>query len=205
MKRLAIETATETCSVALFEQGRLLAHVHERVGRGHAERLIPMIATLPSQGRADEILVDCGPGSFTGVRVGLAAARALGFAWNAPVKAYSSLALIAATAFRERPELGRLAVVTIGGHGEYFVQLFGNGPLLAVSPLASLKPAEVADTCVGLPVVGSGADAIQVTGAIASLPGIEADARCTALLPAALVDLPPVPVYGRAPDARPPA
>jgi tRNA threonylcarbamoyladenosine biosynthesis protein TsaB len=101
LRTLAIETATEACSVALFENGALLAHVHELVGRGHAERLIPMIAELPERGRAERVLVDCGPGSFTGVRVGLAAARAFGLAWGAEVVGYSSLALIAATAFEQ--------------------------------------------------------------------------------------------------------
>ena len=85
MRLLAIETATEACSVALFEDGQLRAHAHELVGRGHAERLIPMIGELPDRGRAETILVDCGPGSFTGVRVGLAAARGLGLAWAAPI------------------------------------------------------------------------------------------------------------------------
>ena len=76
MRILAIETATEACSVALFEEGALVDARHEVLGRGHAERLVPMIAELPDRGRAEEIRVSLGPGSFTGVRIGVAVARA---------------------------------------------------------------------------------------------------------------------------------
>src|ERR1700712_731470 len=110
-RTLVIETATAACSVALIEDGRVVAPMHEIVGRGHAERLVPMIAELPRGGRADAILVDVGPGSFTGIRVGIAAARGLGLGWGIPVHGYSSLALIAAAAFAADPALDRLAVV----------------------------------------------------------------------------------------------
>src|SRR3546814_2655306 len=66
---LVIDTATAACSVALIDDGRAVADRHEIVGRDHAERLLPMIAELPGGGRADEILVAAGPGSFPGTRV----------------------------------------------------------------------------------------------------------------------------------------
>ena len=202
MRRLAIETATETCSVALFEDGRLLGHMHERVGRGHAERLIPMIAELPGRGRAEALLVDCGPGSFTGVRVGLAAARALGFAWTAPVSGYSSLALIAAAGFAAEPALDSLAVALIGGHGEYFVQRFARQGVRPIAPLRSLRPEDAALVCAGDVIAGSGAEAMLAAGASGGLLAIDLDARTTRLLPTELASLPPSPIYGRAPDAR---
>jgi tRNA threonylcarbamoyladenosine biosynthesis protein TsaB len=205
LRQLAIETATEACSVALFEDGKPIGHVHEVVGRGHAERLIPMVASLPERGRADRILVDCGPGSFTGVRVGLAAARALALAWGAEVTGYSSLSLLAARARSEHPELEALAVAIIGGHGEYFVQTFAGSPMRPMTPLVSLPPLKAARACAALPVFGSGADAILAAGAPGPGHALEADARMTVLLAPDLAALPPAPIYGRAPDARLPA
>lgn len=202
MLRLAIETAAEACSVALFDDGELLAHAHELVGRGHAERLVPMIADLPGRGRADEVLVDCGPGSFTGVRVGLAAARAFGLAWSAPVRGYSSLALLAARGFAS-PDIGAtLAVAIVGGHGEYFVQRFERQGMRQIAPLASLAPDAAAALCGDDPIVGSGAEAMIAAGAAGPALLFHPDARDTARLPSALAALPPVPIYGRAPDAR---
>jgi tRNA threonylcarbamoyladenosine biosynthesis protein TsaB len=202
LRTLAIETATEACSVALFEGATLVAHVHELVGRGHAERLVPMIAELPGHGRADRVLVDCGPGSFTGVRVGLAAARAFGLSWRADVSGFSSLAVIAASAFRQEPGLESLAVSLIGGHGEYFVQAFERRRVRAVTPLASLRPEEAASVCGAMPVAGSGAEAMRAAGARGPIVVAYADARHTSLLPEELTSLPPSPIYGRAPDAR---
>src|ERR1700749_3197879 len=101
---LVIETATAACSVALIEDGRTAAERPEVVGRGHAERLLPMIAELPEGGRADHVLVDVGPGSFTGIRVGIAAARGLALGWGTSVSGYSSLALLATAGFAGHPD-----------------------------------------------------------------------------------------------------
>src|SRR5687768_8493268 len=73
---LAIDTSTAACSAALFDAaGECVGSADERIGRGHAERLVPMIAELLDGRRADRILVGVGPGSFTGIRVGIAAAN----------------------------------------------------------------------------------------------------------------------------------
>lgn len=198
---LAIETATAACSVALLDGNELLAERHEIVGRGHAERLLPMIAALPGNGRADSILVDCGPGSFTGVRVGLAAARALGLGWGASLGGFSSLALIAAAAHDEGT--GTVAVAISGGHGEIFVQRYSLRPLEPAGNLASLKP-EAAAALIAEPIVtGSGAAAlIAARGWGEAREGVPRAADIT-LLPPALANLPPRPIYGRAPDAKP--
>ncbi|MGC6400620.1 tRNA (adenosine(37)-N6)-threonylcarbamoyltransferase complex dimerization subunit type 1 TsaB [Sphingomonas sp. FW199] len=198
MKTLVIDTATAACSVALFDGDRLVGSGHETVGRGHAERLVPMIADLPGGGRADQVLVDCGPGSFTGVRVGLAAAIGLGIGWGVPVSGYSSMALIAASA----PGDGPLSVAIIGGHGELFVQAFGRHPLAPADALRSLIPAAAIEAVAGRPVFGSAAEQLK-----ALAPGIDAhdalpDAARAMLLPPALRALPARPIYGRAPDAK---
>ncbi|MEL6238307.1 MAG: tRNA (adenosine(37)-N6)-threonylcarbamoyltransferase complex dimerization subunit type 1 TsaB, partial [Pseudomonadota bacterium] len=122
MRVLAIETASEACSVALFEGQSLVAGDHQVLGRGHAEHLVPMIGQLPEKGRAGRILVSLGPGSFTGVRIGLATARALGLAWKAEVLGYPTLQLISEQARLNHP--GAATVCVNGGHGEWFVQNF---------------------------------------------------------------------------------
>jgi tRNA threonylcarbamoyladenosine biosynthesis protein TsaB len=196
---LVIDSATAACSAALFDDGgALLDARHETVGRGHAERLVPMIADLLAGRRPHAILVDCGPGSFTGLRVGIAAAHGLAIGWGVPVAGYSSMALLAA-ASGESP----VGVALTGGHGEAFVQSFGHDPLAPLDTLRSLAPEEAAAAIGAELVVGSAAQAlVALRGhgrAVDALPRA-ADAG---LLPAALRTLAPRPIYGRAPDAKP--
>lgn len=197
---LAIECATEACSAALFEDGALLDARYEILGRGHAERLVPMIAELPGRGRAARVVVSLGPGSFTGVRIGLAAARALGLAWQAEVLGYPTLALVAAMARETHP--GPVTVCMTGGHGEWFVQDFGADGL-PEAPLASLTPAEAAGLGGHRVVAGTQAAALAAEG-ITGRTGLEIlpDARRFDLLPAPLLTSNLTPIYGRAPDAK---
>lgn len=208
LKTLIIDTATAACSVALCDEGRVIASAHETVGRGHAERLVPMIAELPDGGRAHAILVDVGPGSFTGIRVGIAAARGLALGWGIPVAGYSSMALVAAAAFAASPTLDpplsdRVAVVLEGGHGELFMQPFAASPLTATADLVSLPPADVLARLDGTPAIGSGWRFLAAIDP--QVPGRDAlpDAAAAILLPPACTALAPRPLYGRAPDAKP--
>ena len=202
MRLLAIETSGEACSAALFSDGELLDARHETIGRGHAERLVPMIGELPARGRADRILVSLGPGSFTGVRIGLAAGRALGLAWNAEVLGFPTLALIAAmTRSQGAADVG---VCMNGGHGQWFVQQFDEAGAPGTA-LASLPPADAAEYLDGPLIAGNRASELCELTAKAVRPlHLIADARGVAALPesAYLANL--APIYGRAPDAKVP-
>ena len=201
MRVLAIETASEACSIALFDGETLLARDHRVLGRGHAEHLIPMIAELPDKGRADRILVSLGPGSFTGVRVGLAAARALGFAWASPVLGYRTLQLVQLGV--DLPEPQPLTVCMNGGHGEWFVQNFAADGT-AENSERSLAPDQVrAEGTHGL-IVGNRAkecaDLFEDERiAIEALP----DAGNSLRLAESHLSEDLSPIYGRAPDATP--
>ena len=196
--QLVIETATAALSVALIEGGRIVGERHELVGRGHAERLMPIVAELLGGRRPTSILVDCGPGSFTGVRVGLAAAHGLAIGWRVPLAGYTSLALIAAAA-----DAPHLAVALHGGHGQLFVQSYDHGPLLATDALRSLAPEEAARAIAADHVFGSGAEALVSARGRGTAHDALPRAADALLLPAALRALPPRPIYGRAPDAKP--
>lgn len=198
MLTLAIDSATEACSVALFDGNTLIAGEYRVLGRGHAEALVPMIAQLPGKGRADRIVVSLGPGSFTGVRVGLAAGRALALAWRAQVCGYPTLRLIAAMA-QDRHGAAPLATVMTGGHGEWFVECFGADGT-SIAPLASLRP-DAALTVPEVLVAGSQAEALVAARGFGTALALLPDAREFGLLPESAL-LPPAPLYGRPPDAK---
>jgi tRNA threonylcarbamoyl adenosine modification protein YeaZ len=200
MRVLAIDCATEACSVALFDGDKPVDSAYQVLGRGHAEHLVPMIAALPERGKADRIAVSRGPGSFTGVRIGLAAARALALAWHAEIVSYPTLALIAAMA-REQPGVHPVTVAMSGGHGEWFVQEFAEDGLPA-SDLASLRPEDAARTAAADLIAGTQAEALVALRGHGTALALLPDARHFPLLPAALLTADLAPLYGRAPDAR---
>ncbi|HUD28370.1 MAG TPA: tRNA (adenosine(37)-N6)-threonylcarbamoyltransferase complex dimerization subunit type 1 TsaB [Novosphingobium sp.] len=200
---LVIDSATDACSVALFAGDVLLAGEWRLLGRGHAEALVPMIAALPERGRAGRIAVALGPGSFTGVRVGLAAARALALAWGADLVGYPTLALVAAMA-RDAEGDSPVGVAMTGGHGEWFVEGFDALGGTA-RPLASRRPADAAHETTEALVAGNQAEAlVAARGHGRALP-IWPDARSFGLLGPAALLTEAHPLYGRAPDARLPA
>ena len=203
MRTLAIDCATEACSVALFDGERLLAHEHRLLGRGHAEHLVPMIASLPQRGSADRILVSRGPGSFTGVRIGLATARALALAWGSETLSYPSLAIVATMA-RDMRHDDPVSVAMTGGHGEWFVCDFDRQGL-PQGPVRSLVPHEAARTALHPMVAGSQAEALVALRGHGTALGTLPDARHALAIPADLLSPALAPDYGRPPDARLPA
>jgi tRNA threonylcarbamoyladenosine biosynthesis protein TsaB len=198
MRRLIIDTATRACSVALLDGNVCIAAFNEDIGRGHAERLVPMIAELPNKGWADIIHVDIGPGSFTGIRVGVSAARALALAWGVECDGYSSLDLVAAMA-RDGAAVA-VDVVMTGGHGEYYFQSF-DAHGAALTQAQSLPPEVAAAQSAAALVAGDMAQkliALRGSGqALDLLPDAKAWPGIAHLPPRA-----PSPLYVRGPDAK---
>lgn len=130
-------------SLALLRDGTVVASRHEAMAKGHAEALIPALADLlaPAGGLPrplGRIVVETGPGSFTGLRVGLAAARALALAWKAELLGVRSTQLVAAEAAWDR-ESDPLLVALAAPRGQVWVEGFGAGA--ALSPAALLPDA----------------------------------------------------------------
>ena len=198
-----IDCATPACSVALFEDEELISGTFEVLGRGHAERLVPMIADLPDRGRAHSIAVARGPGSFTGVRIGLAVARSLAFAWGATLQGYSTMALVAAMA-RQQAGAQVLTVAMEGGHGEWFVQAFAEDGSPQAEPV-SMRPQNAVTSMAAPLIAGSVADRFVELAGNGTAIQTYSDARAFPALGQHALSPETAPIYGRAPDARMPS
>jgi tRNA threonylcarbamoyl adenosine modification protein YeaZ len=194
---LAFDTSSAACTVALFDgSGACVASADELIGRGHAERLVPMIAEL-LQGRSpSRLLVGVGPGSFTGIRVAIAAAHGLAIGWDAELRGMSSLALLAAGVE------GGVAAAVQGGHGELFVQQFDG--LKPSSELHNALPSDAARLVTAELVVGSGAKQLVDARGWGEARELWPSAANAIRLPEMVRTLAPKPIYARAPDARVP-
>jgi tRNA threonylcarbamoyladenosine biosynthesis protein TsaB len=195
---LAIDTSSAACTAALFADGACIVAREEIIGRGHSERLVPMLAELLDGRSPERILVGVGPGSFTGIRVGIAAAHGLAIGWNVRVHGLSSLALLAASR-----EVFPVAVAMKGGHGELFVQQFDT--LEHAGAMLNARPEEAAAATTAQTVLGSGSEALVAARGWGDAREVLPSARHALRLPEVLRSLEPRPLYARAPDARVPA
>ncbi|WP_235927757.1 tRNA (adenosine(37)-N6)-threonylcarbamoyltransferase complex dimerization subunit type 1 TsaB, partial [Sandarakinorhabdus rubra] len=147
---LALSTSSPALSLALGDGEQLLARDHRLIGRGHAEALLPAVAALLAGRRPARILVDIGPGSYTGIRIGIAAARALGLAWGVPVAGISALSLVAAQAFADDPDLEAVMALIDAGRGRAAGAILGRD-LVA----RDVQPVDIVPS--GIAVAGAGA------------------------------------------------
>lgn len=205
---LGLDTASPACSVAVMRAGEVLATRSEPMLRGHQERLAAMTAeVMQAAGLAfadlDRIAVTIGPGSFTGLRVGLAFAKGLALALDRPCVGVGDLHALAASAGAG----GAVVAVIDAKRGQVYLQAFEGDA--ALSAPAALDLAEAAARLVDLsasgPVtlVGSGAPLLAAASPGARVIALEApDPGVVARLGAAAARVPPRPLYLRAPDAR---
>lgn len=208
---LGIDSSTSGCSAAVWTDDRVLARRFEMMARGQAEALVPMIvAAMGEAGVAFRdlslVAVTVGPGTFTGIRIGLAAARAIGLSAGLPVAGIlSTEALASAVPAAER--CGRHVLAAVDAkRADLFVQRFTER-LEAVGPPEAMLP-EAAATAAPRPaiLVGDGAArlAALLPDAVLSSAPTAPDAAVVAAVAArrwrAGAALPPVPMYLRAPD-----
>ncbi len=128
-KILALDAAGAACSAAVWQDGGLAAHCFEAMSRGQSERLVPMADQVMEQagldyGQLDAIAVTLGPGGFTGVRIGLATARAFALALGIPVIGISNFEAVAAAALPQECAGRSLAVVLDAKRADLYVQTF---------------------------------------------------------------------------------
>ncbi|HET6972316.1 MAG TPA: tRNA (adenosine(37)-N6)-threonylcarbamoyltransferase complex dimerization subunit type 1 TsaB [Phenylobacterium sp.] len=206
---LGLDTCLAACSVAVLDGDRVLAHLSEPMARGHQERLAPMAqAAMAEAGVAfadlARIGATVGPGSFTGLRVGVAFAKGLASALGVPAVGVGALEALAASA------PGLAAAVIDARRDQLYLQVFEDGEALMapdVLPVGTAA-ARLAELAMGRPLslVGSGALllASSAPGATILVPE-GCDARIVARLGGQRPPTPIRPLYLRAPDAKLPA
>jgi tRNA threonylcarbamoyladenosine biosynthesis protein TsaB len=206
MRILAVDTCLDACSAALLDGETVLAAVSEPMSRGHQERLAPMVQAMMAPfgfKGLDRIASTVGPGSFTGLRVGLAFAKGLGQALSVPLVGIGLLPALAAG------RSGFVCAAVDARRSQIYLQAFRDGaPLMAPDALAvETASARLAELAGDGPVtlVGSGAPLLEglIPGATVETPG-GPDPVWVAKLAAAVREPIPVarPLYLRTPDAK---
>jgi len=208
MRVLVIDTALDACTAAVFDDGRPLAVRSEPMAKGHQERIGGLVRDVVAQAGAggfsalDRIGVTVGPGSFTGLRVGLAFAQGLGAALDRPVVGVSTLAALAWSADGGK---GRTTALIDARRGQVYVQWFDNGEPAGAPEALAIETARERLAGDDGRRVGSGATLLADASAAEAVLTTPTAAALAALTAAAdPTTAPPRPLYLRAPDATPP-
>jgi N6-L-threonylcarbamoyladenine synthase/tRNA threonylcarbamoyladenosine biosynthesis protein TsaB len=217
---LAIDTALDYCAAAVLDASAraVIAQETLEMKRGHAEALMPLIArVMTASGRAyldlDRIAVTTGPGSFTGLRVGISAARGIGVAADKPVVGLTTLSAYVAPWVAEEQEQPIIAAIDARHDHVYFQVVGGNGAALMRPAVAPIEDTFVASRFGALRMVGNAAQLLAdrwpkhapAPALIDARPG--PDIAWVAWIGAATEPsaAPAKPFYLRAPDAKPKA
>jgi tRNA threonylcarbamoyladenosine biosynthesis protein TsaB len=218
MRVLAIDTALGACSAAVLDTtlGAILASETLAMARGHAEAVMPLIARVMDAAQMefaalDRIAVTTGPGSFTGLRVGLSAARGIALAAAKPAIGLSTFTSFAAPHIAADDSTPVVAAID-ARHEHVYLQVFGFGGRTIVPPrVATLREAVRAAMTGPARIVGSAAGLIAAAWPRLEPPPTLVDQRGAPDIgwiarlgaAAAEADGPPKPLYLRAPDAQP--
>jgi tRNA threonylcarbamoyladenosine biosynthesis protein TsaB len=200
---LAFDTCLNACSVAVIDGDRVLAQRLEPMARGHQERLAPLVAEVMAEAglgfdALERIGVTVGPGSFTGLRVGLAFAKGLSAALGIPAVGVGTLEALA------EPFQGSVIAVLDAKRGQVYLQGFADGravtaPDVLPIEIAAARVAELEPQV----LVGTGAELLSAVARTASIhPADHLHGLAVARLAAIKTPVPPRPLYLRAPDAR---
>ena len=169
MKLLALDAATTSCSVACWSGGAVIAQREETAGRRQAEILMPMVQSAMREAgfdynMLDLIAVTIGPGSFTGVRIGLSAARGIALASGLPLTGVTTLQALAAAPSPDERQGGPILAVLDARRGQLYGQFFDINGDPASDPFAAAAatiPDRLKKLCrvtTPLLLVGSGAE-----------------------------------------------
>jgi tRNA threonylcarbamoyladenosine biosynthesis protein TsaB len=214
---LAIDTALDACAAGVLDTdaSKLLAQESLPMKRGHAEALMPLIARVMKESgiafaSLDRIAVTTGPGSFTGLRVGLSAARGIGLAANKPVVGLTTLTAYAAPVVGQNAEQPVISAIDARHDHVYFQVVSGNGSSLIRPRVAPIEEALGASRFGAPHLVGNAAKILADRWPAHALPPFKVDAQIApeiawvAWLGAAVSPntAPARPFYLRAPDAK---
>jgi tRNA threonylcarbamoyladenosine biosynthesis protein TsaB len=217
---LAIDTALEACAAAVLDtdKNRLIAQESQAMKRGHAEALMPLVARVMKEAgipftSLDRVAATTGPGSFTGLRVGLSAARGIALAANKPAIGITTLAAYAAPHVSEHGEHPIISAIDARHDHVYLQVVSGHGGPLVTPRVAPIEEA-LAASRFGAPILaGNAANLLAERWPKDATPPVKVDQQGAPDISwvawlAAAVDpavATPRPFYLRAPDAKPPA